>query len=199
MNKSKIVLLTILIVLVLYCGGVIFLTKPNSNALEGLFSSTDNKAAAAPASGAASVDSDAILAQAEKIAAEKADAARKSSEEYADAAIADAIAKIAVSEAGETVVQQGDTIIQKEEFDLDAHMQEIVDAVLAKLPVPDDDELAADLYEKYKDQLVDSVVDEIIARYGNSEQVPAADDDYDTLRRQMREEEIRKVLEQLHE
>ena len=199
MNKSKIVLLTILIVLVLYCGGVIFLTKPNSNALEGLFSSTDNKAAAAPASGAASVDSDAILAQAEKIAAEKADAARKSSEEYADAAIADAIAKIAVSEAGETVVQQGDTIIQKEEFDLDAHMQEIVDAVLAKLPVPDNDELAADLYEKYKDQLVDSVVDEIIARYGNSEQVPAADDDYDTLRRQMREEEIRKVLEQLHE
>ena len=199
MNKSKIVLLTILIVLVLYCGGVIFLTKPNSNALEGLFSSTDNKAASAPASGAASVDSDAILAQAEKIAAEKADAARKSSEEYADAAIADAIAKIAVSEAGETVVQQGDTIIQKEEFDLDAHMQEIVDAVLAKLPVPDNDELAADLYEKYKDQLVDSVVDEIIARYGNSEQVPAADDDYDTLRRQMREEEIRKVLEQLHE
>ena len=199
MNKSKIVLLTILIVLVLYCGGVIFLTKPNSNALEGLFSSTDNKAASAPASGAASVDSDAILAQAEKIAAEKADAARKSSEEYADAAIADAIAKIAVSEAGETVVQQGDTIIQKEEFDLDAHMQEIVDAVLAKLPVPDNDELAADLYEKYKDQLVDLVVDEIIARYGNSEQVPAADDDYDTLRRQMREEEIRKVLEQLHE
>ena len=144
MNKSKIVLLTILIVLVLYCGGVIFLTKPNSNALEGLFSSTD-KAAAAPASEVASVDSDAILAQAEKIAAEKADAARKSSEEYADAAIADAIAKIVIPEAGETVVQQGDTIIQKEEFDLDAHMQEIVDAVLAKLPVPDNDELAADL------------------------------------------------------
>ena len=198
MNKSKIVLLTILIVLVLYCGGVIFLTKPNSNALEGLFSSTD-KAAAAPASEVASVDSDAILAQAEKIAAEKADAARKSSEEYADAAIADAIAKIVIPEAGETVVQQGDTIIQKEEFDLDAHMQEIVDAVLAKLPVPDNDELAADLYEKYKDQLVDSVVDEIIARYGNSEQAPASGDDYDTIRRQMREEEIKKVLDQLHE
>ena len=183
MNKSKIVLLTILIVLVLYCGGVIFITKPDSNF--GLFGSTGNAVTAAPASEAASVDTDAILAQAEKVAAEKADAARKSSEEYADAAIADAIAKLVIPEAGETVVQQGDTIIQREEFDLDAHLQEIVDAVSAELL-------------KEKDEIVDMVVDELLKRLESSE-TSAGESDYDTVRRQKREEEIKKVIDQLQE
>lgn len=185
MNKSKIVLLTILIVLVLYCGGVIFITKPGSNAYQGLFGSAGGNAAAqaAPVSQGSSVDTDAILAQAEKIATDKAEAARKSSADYADTAIADAISKLVIPEATETVVQ-GDTIIQKEEFDLEAHLPEIVDAVSAELL-------------KEKDAIVDMIVDAIIEKLDKAE--AAGEVDYDTARRQKREEEIKKMLEQLED
>ena len=183
-NKSKIVLLTILIVLVLYCGAVIFITKPGSNAYQGLFGSAGNASAqAAPASQGTSVDTDAILAQAEKIATDKAEAARKSSADYADSAIADAISKLVIPEAVETVVQ-GDTIIQKEEFDLEAHLPEIVDAVSAELL-------------KEKDAIIDMVVDALIEKLDASE--ATGEVDYDTARRQKREEEIKKMLEQLQD
>ncbi len=192
-NKSKIVLLTVLIVLVLYCGAVIFVTKPNTNAYEGLFGSTDKVAEKTnePSSEAASVDTDAILAQAEKqaekIAAEKADAAQKSSAEYADAAIADAISKLVIPEAGETIVKEGDTIIQREEFDLEAHMPEIIDAVYAQLL-------------NDKDEILDMIIDGLIEKLDSVEPLPEGDeDDYDTIRRRIREEEIRKMLEQLHQ
>ena len=188
MNKSKIVLLTILIVLVLYCGAVIFITKPGSNAYQGLFGSADNAAPqATPASQEKTVDTDAILAQAEKIAADKAEAARKSSEDYADSAIAEAISKLVIPEAVETTVEkivQGDTIIQKEEFDFEAHLPEIVDAVSAELL-------------KEKDAIIDMVVDAIIEKLDASE--AAGEVDYDTTRRQKREEEIKKMLEQLQD
>ena len=187
-NKSKIVLLTILIVLVLYCGAVIFITKPGTNAYQGLFGSTGNAAAqTAPAAEGTAVDTDAILAQAEKIAADKAEAARKSSEDYADSAIADAIAKLEIPQAVETTVEkivQGDTIIQREEFDLEAHLPEIVDAVSAELL-------------KEKDAIIDMVVDAIIEKLDAVE--ATGDADYDTVRRQRREEEIRKILEQLQD
>ena len=226
MNKSKIVLLTILIVLVLYCGAVIFVTKPSTNAYESLFGSKDNSAPAASAPSAEAVQADnkaehdAILAQAEKVAAEKAEEAKKSASDYADAAIAEAIAKLEIPEAKTETVEtfiQGDTIIQREEFDLQAHMPEIVDAVYAQLL-------------KDKDQILDMVIDALIERLGTEEEAetktetkveskadaeteakaeaatepeaeataPAAEDvDYETVRRQMREDEIRKMLDQL--
>ena len=225
-NKSKIVLLTILIVLVLYCGAVIFVTKPSTNAYESLFGSKDNSAPAASAPSAEAVQADnkaehdAILAQAEKVAAEKAEEAKKSASDYADAAIAEAIAKLEIPEAKTETVEtfiQGDTIIQREEFDLQAHMPEIVDAVYAQLL-------------KDKDQILDMVIDALIERLGTEEEAetktetkveskadaeteakaeaatepeaeataPAAEDvDYETVRRQMREDEIRKMLDQL--
>ena len=187
-NKSKIILLTILIVLVLYCGAVIIVTSTNAD--HGLLGSTGNESAvkAVPAAEETTVDTDAILAQAEKIASDKADAARKSSEEYADSAIAEAIAKLEIPQAVETTVEkivQGDTIIQKEEFDLDAHLPEIVDAVSAELL-------------KEKDLIIDMVVDALIEKL-DSVEIPEGEEDYDTLRRQKREEEIRKMLEQLHD
>ena len=188
MTKSKIVLLTVLIVLVLYCGAVIFVTKPNTNAYEGLFGSTDKVAEKTnePSSEAASVDTDAILAQAEKqaekIAAEKADAAQKSSAEYADAAIADAISKLVIPEAGETIVKEGDTIIQREEFDLEAHMPEIIDAVYAQLL-------------NDKDEILDMIIDGLIEKLDSVEPLPEGDeDDYDTIRRRIREEESGRCL-----
>ena len=200
MNKSKIVLLTILIVLVLYCGAVIFVTKPNTNAYEGLFGSKDNStpAAAVPAAETTQADiqaeHDAVMAQTEKIAAEKADAAQKSASDYADAAIAEAIAKLEIPQAVETTVEkivEGDTIIQREEFDLEAHLPEIVDAVY--------DQLIED-----KDAILDMIVNELIARLDSAEasadsSSAAAPADYDTTRRQIREDEIRKMLEQLQD
>ena len=205
MNKSKIVLLTILIVLVLYCGAVIFVTKPKTNAYEGLFGSNNNApAATAPADDKTQseiqAEHDAILAKAEKVAAEKADAAQKSASDYADAAIAEAIAKLEIPQAVETTVEkivEGDTIIQREEFDLEAHLPEIVDAVKA--------ELLED-----KDAILGMIVDELIARLDSAEasaeaQAPAdsssaaAPADYDTTRRQIREDEIKKMLEQLQD
>ena len=208
MNKSKIVLLTILIVLVLYCGAVIFVTKPNTNAYEGLFGSKDNStpAAAVPVAettqadiqaeiqAAIQAEHDAVMAQTEKIAADKAEAAQKSASDYADAAIAEAIAKLEIPQAVETTVEkivEGDTIIQREEFDLEAHLPEIVDAVY--------DQLIED-----KDAILDMIVDELLARLDSAEAsadsssaaVPA---DYDTTRRQIREDEIRKMLEQLQD
>ena len=225
-NKSKIVLLTILIVLVLYCGAVIFVTKPSTNAYESLFGSKDNSAPAASAPSAEAVQADnkaehdAILAQAEKVAAEKAEEAKKSASDYADAAIAEAIAKLEIPEAKTETVEtfiQGDTIIQREEFDLQAHMPEIVDAVYAQLL-------------KDKDQILDMIIDALIERLETEEEAetmtetkveskadaeteakaeaatepeaeataPAAEDvDYETVRRQMREDEIRKMLDQL--
>ena len=187
MNKSKIVLLTILIVLVLYCGAVIFVTKPNTNAYEGLFGSNNNApAAAAPADDKAQADiqaeHDAILAKAGQDASEKADAAQKAASDYADAAIAEAIAKLEIPQAVETTVEkivEGDTIIQREEFDLEAHMPEIIDAVY--------DQLLED-----KDVILDMIIDELIAKLGT-------DEDYDTIRRRIREEEIKKMLEQLQD
>ena len=203
MNKSKIVLLTILIVLVLYCGAVIFVTKPNTNAYEGLFGSKDNSAPAATApaettqaeiQAAIKAEHDAVIAQTEKIAAEKSEAAQKSASDYADAAIAEAIAKLEIPQAVETTVEkivEGDTIIQREEFDLEAHLPEIVDAVYA--------ELLED-----KDAILDMIIDELIARLDSVE--PSADSsdaaapaDYDATRRQIREDEIRKMLEQLQD
>ena len=53
------------------------------------------------------------------------------------------------------------------------------------------------MYEKYKDQLVEMIVDELIAKLGSDISVEA--DDYETVRRQMREAEIKKMLEQLHD
>ena len=189
MSKSKIVLLTVLIILVLYCGAVIFVTKPNTNAYEGLFGSTDKVAETTDsASDAATVvDTDAILAEAEKIAAEKADAAQKSSAEYADAAIADAISKLVIPEAGETIIKEGDTIIQREEFDLEAHMSEIIDAVYEQLL-------------NDKEEILDMIIDGLIEKLDSAPAEPIPEDaDYYTIRRKIREEEIMKMLEQLHD
>lgn len=191
MKKNKLVLLTVLIVMVLYCGAVIFVTKPNTNAYAAIFGSVDNKVTVPAAAETAPVDTDAILAEAEK---------------YTDDAVADALAvnedavkaivDKAVADAFANLEFDGDTIIQTQPFDINEHLDEIVNAVVPEL-LKYEDELAALMYDKYKDQLVDMVVDELIERLPSDVSVDA--NDYDTIRRQMREAEIKKMLEQLHD
>ena len=191
MKKNKLVLLTVLIVMVLYCGAVIFVTKPNTNAYAAIFGSADNKVTVPAAAETAPVDTDAILAEAEK---------------YTDDAVADALAvnedavkaivDKAVADAFANLEFNGDTIIQTQPFDINEHLDEIVNAVVPEL-LKYEDELAALMYDKYKDQLVDMVVDELIERLPSDVSVDA--NDYDTIRRQMREAEIKKMLEQLHD
>ncbi|MBP5552768.1 MAG: hypothetical protein J6X41_05235 [Spirochaetales bacterium] len=196
MKKNKLVLLTVLIVLVLYVGAVIFVTKPNTNAYSAIFGSADKTAAPAPE--AVQADHDAIIAEAEKIATEKADAAESASAEYTDAAVADfqAILDKAVADAFANLEFEGDTIVQTIPFDVNEHRDEIVEAIIPEL-LKYDDELAALMYDKYKDQIVEMIVDDLIAKLGSDIAVEA--DDYDTVRRQMREAEIKKMLEQLHD
>ena len=206
MKKNKLVLLTVLIVMVLYCGAVIFVTKPNTNAYAAIFGSADNKVTVPAAAETAPVDTDAILAEAEKIATAKADSAVDQSGKYTDAAVADALAvnednikaivDKAVADAFANLEFDGDTIIQTQPFDINEHLDEIVNAVVPEL-LKYEDELAALMYDKYKDQLVDMVVDELIERLPSDVSVDA--NDYDTIRRQMREAEIKKMLEQLHD
>ena len=194
MKKNKLVLLTVLIVLVLYVGAVIFITKPNTNAYSALFGSKDKTVTPAEAQ----ADHDAIIAEAEKIAKEKADAAETASAEYTDAAVADfqTVLDKAVANAFANLEFEGDTIVQTIPFDVNEHRDEIVNAVVPEL-LKYDDELAAIMYDKYKDEIVDMIVDELIAKLGSD--VAVESDDYDTIRRQMREAEIKKMLEQLHD
>ena len=207
MKKNKLVLLTVLIVLVLYCGAVIFVTKPNTNAYAAIFGAVDNRPTV-PAAETTQVDTDVILAEAEKIATAKADSAVDQSGKYTDAVVADALAvnedavkaivDKAVADAFANIDFEGDTvtIIQTQPFDINEHLDEIVKAVVPEL-LKYEDELAALMYDKYKDELVDMVVDELIDRLPS--EVAADADDYDTIRRQMREAEIKKMLEQLHD
>ena len=73
--KSKLVLLTVLIMLVLYCGVVIFITKPDSFAYDAVFGKTDSRVTvptSEKAEAQAQADRDALLAEMERIASEKA-------------------------------------------------------------------------------------------------------------------------------
>ena len=210
MKKNKLVLLTVLIVMVLYCGAVIFVTKPNTNAYAAIFGSVDNKVTVPAAAETAPVDTDAILAVAEKYTDDAVADALAVNEDavkaIVDKAVADALAvnedavkaivDKAVADAFANLEFDGDTIIQTQPFDINEHLDEIVNAVVPEL-LKYEDELAALIYDKYKDQLVDMVVDELIERLPSDVSVDA--NDYDTIRRQMREAEIKKMLEQLHD
>ena len=66
-------------------------------------------------------------------------------------------------------------------------MPEIIDAVYAQLL-------------NDKDEILDMIIDGLIEKLDSVEPLPEGDeDDYDTIRRRIREEEIRKMLEQLHQ
>ena len=105
MKKNKLVLLTILIILVLYCGVVIFVTKPNTFAFDAILKGTGTTAqSAAPQKTDAQLkaEHDSLVAEMEAIAAKHADSAVEKAGKNADAAIKDALGKLEVN-SGEVV------------------------------------------------------------------------------------------------
>ena len=319
--KSKLVLLTVLIMLVLYCGVVIFITKPDSFAYDAVFGKTDSRVTvptSEKAEAQAQADRDALLAEMERIASEKASQAADAAVEKAvakadenaakaidaavekavaqadenaakaideavakamadatesvskaiDAAIDDAVAQAAdsvsklVDEAVEEAVAktnenmakaidsaiaeadaavntrireaidkalegmdlkavidaEAEGIIEKAvaksvetiESRLDSYVPQLSKAVAAEL-LKYEDELAQEMYAKYKDQLVDLIVDELLSRVSSSAEAapaqsaaepaaPAAEmskEEYDSKRKEIKDAELKKILDQL--
>jgi len=319
--KSKLVLLTVLIMLVLYCGVVIFITKPDSFAYDAVFGKTDSRVTvptSEKAEAQAQADRDALLAEMERIASEKAAQAADAAVEKAvakadenaakaidaavekavaqadenaakaideavakamadatesvskaiDAAIDDAVAQAAdsvsklvdeavdeavaktnenMAKAIDSAIAEADAAVNtriREAIDkaiegmdlkavIDAEAEEIIGKAVAKSVetfesrldsyVPQlskavaaellkyEDELAQEMYAKYKDQLVDLIVDELLSRVSSSAEaapaqsaaepaVPAAEmskEEYDSKRKEIKDAELKKILDQL--
>lgn len=102
MKKNNLVLLTVLIMLVLYCGVVIFVTKPSDFAYEALFKDADSSVKA-PATETPAVDRAELTAEMEAIASKYADKAVDQAGKNADAAIREAIGNIDIDTGSGTV------------------------------------------------------------------------------------------------
>lgn len=102
MKKNNLVLLTVLIMLVIYCGIVIFVTKPSDFAYEALFGDA-GQSSKAPEAEAPAVDRAELTADMEAIASRYADKAVDQAARNADAAIRDAIGKIDIDTTSGTV------------------------------------------------------------------------------------------------
>ncbi len=160
MKKNKLILLTILMVLVLYCGAVIFVTKPNSFAYESIFGNSSAPATpktAQSSASAESVDTQALVAQAEAAAKE---AASKSAED-ARKAIEAAIPAL-VDEAVKKALS---------EYDISKQVADKVSQGIAD----SQEDMAEAIYGKYRDGLVEEVSRAVLERieYENSLKVAA--------------------------
>lgn len=216
MKKTKLVLLTVLIMLVLYCGAVIFVTKPSSFAYDALFKGVDSTVSV-PSSEKAAQEAAAeraqLIAEMEAIASEYSDKAVAQAGVNADAAIKDALAKVdtgsgsidinalvkasvseAVASAREEVIDQSVAkALEAMGPEKDAAVQEVVDKVTSELL-------------SYEEEVVERVTEEVIARISKNLQdaieetlASVSDDDYENIRKQTRQQEIQKLLDQLHD
>lgn len=202
MKKNKLILLTIMMVLVLYCGAVIFVTKPNSFAYSAIFGDSGKTIPAktsTESSVSEAVDVDAILKQAEAVAKdaakESAESVRKTIEQSLPALVDEAVKKAMA------------------EYDIsDQVAKKVSEDVLSQK-----DEFAAQIYNGYKDNLVDAVTKEVMARLDAEKEREAARaaeaasepeekepeamtaEEYEAQRQAIRESEINSLLEKLGE
>ncbi len=188
-------------VLVLYCGAVVFLTKPDSFAYSAFFedigshvtinpSSNQSAAVAAPA---AEIDTDAIMAEAQAIAEKKAS-------EIAQNALADSNASMQkyVSESLPAIVDEAVKNALAQYDITDEVAQKVIDEVLTH-----DEEFAQMIYDKYseaveasiKQEVLDSVADAIDDQSLKS----VTADEYESQRKVIRESEINNLLNQLED
>ena len=156
MKKSKLILLTILMILVLYCGAVIFVTKPDSFAYGAIFGdgSTRTSASSAQSSAVEAVDTSAILTEAKDVAAKQAESTVKELSAQTELSIRKAIEQ--------TLPALIDTAVRKAvaEQNLSDQVARQVSAEIESRQA----EIAAALYQTYKDSLVDELSTEVIDR-----------------------------------
>ena len=216
MKKTKLVLLTVLIILVLYCGMIIFVTKPSTFAYDALFKGVDSTVtvpASDKAANEAAADRTDLLSEMEVIAAEYADKAVAQAAKSVDAAIAEAIGNINM-DAGSVDVNALVSVAVRNA--LESARQEIIEAAAAKAVAQiraDEDAFAQRISEKvmadilsHEEEAIDLVADEVISRISSSLQsameetlASMSDEDYEKIRQQVREEEIRKLMDQLND
>ena len=163
MKKSKLILLTVLMILVLYCGAVIFVTKPDSFAYGAIFGDGKPRAnvenTQSTTAAAQSVDTSAIVAEAKDAAVKAAESTvkdlasqtelsvRRAIEQTLPALIDDAVRK--------AVAEQNlpDKIAKQVSEEIESRQAEI----------------ASSLYKTYKDSLVDELSTEVIDRAKEAE------------------------------
>ena len=216
MKKTKLVLLTVLIILVLYCGVIIFVTKPSTFAYDALFKGVDSTVtvpSSEKAAAEAAADRADLIAEMEAIAAEYADKAVAQAARNADAAIVEAIGNIDTNAGSVDVNALVNVAVRNA---MASAKQEIIDAAAAKAVAEirsGEDAFSQKVYDKvmadilaHEDEVVERVTEEVIARISNSLQsaleetlASMTDEDYEKIRQQIRQEEIQKLLDQLHD
>ena len=164
MKKSKLILLTVLMVLVLYCGAVIFVTKPDSFAYGAIFGDNSPRAAVekaqSSAASAETVDTSAIVAEAKDAAVKAAESTVKDlasqTEQSVRRAIEQTLPAMIDSAVRKAVAEQNlsDKIAKQVSEEIESRQAEI----------------ASSIYKTYKDNLVDELSSEVIDRAKEVEQ-----------------------------
>ena len=163
MKKSKLILLTVLMVLVLYCGAVIFVTKPDSFAYGAIFGDNSPRAAVEKAQSSAAlaeaVDTSAIVAEAKDAAVKAAESTVKDlasqMEQSVRRAIEQTLPAMIDSAVRKAVAEQNlsDKIAKQVSEEIESRQAEI----------------ASSIYKTYKDSLVDELSTEVIDRTKEAE------------------------------
>ena len=163
MKKSKLILLTVLMVLVLYCGAVIFVTKPDSFAYGAIFGDNSPRAAVekaqSSAASAEAVDTSAIVAEAKDAAVKAAESTVKDlasqMEQSVRRAIEQTLPAMIDSAVRKAVAEQNlsDKIAKQVSEEIESRQAEI----------------ASSIYKTYKDSLVDELSTEVIDRTKEAE------------------------------
>lgn len=216
MKKTKLVLLTVLIILVLYCGVIIFVTKPSTFAYDALFKgveSTVTVPSSEKAAQTAAAEKEALMAEMKTIAAEYADKAVTQAARNAEAAIVEAVGDIK-TDAGAVDVSAVVSIAVRNA--MAAAKDDIVNAAAAKAVAEirvDEAALSREISEKVvanilsrEDALVDRVTEAVLERIGKGLQEAVSetlssmsDEDYAKIRKEVRSTEIQNLLDQLQD
>ncbi len=163
MKKSKLILLTVLMILVLYCGAVIFVTKPDSFAYGAIFGDGKPRAnvenTQSTTAAAQSVDTSAIVAEAKDAAVKAAESTVKDlasqTEQSVRRAIEQTLPELIDNAVRKAVAEQNlpDKIAKQGSEEIEGRQAEI----------------AAALYKTYKDSLVDELSTEVMDRAKEAE------------------------------
>ena len=190
MKKSKLILLTILMILVLYCGAVIFVTKPDSFAYSAIFGDNNPRPTVetTQSASATSVDTSAVMAEAKDAAVKAAESTVKDMASQTELNIKRAIEQtlpaLIDSAVKKAVAEQNlsDEIAKKVSEEIESRQAEI----------------ASSLYKTYKDSLVDELSTELAKEVDQEEEAPSVTD-YDAQRTAIRNTMISSLLSKLED
>ena len=190
MKKSKLILLTILMILVLYCGAVIFVTKPDSFAYSAIFGDNNPRPTVEKTQSASveSIDTSAVVAEAKDAAVKAAESAVKDMASQTELSIRRAIEQ--------TLPSMIDSAVKKAVAE-----QNLSDEIAKKVSAEIESrqaEIASSLYKTYKDSLVDELSTEVIDRTKEVEQEESIID-YDAQRTAIRNTMINSLLSKLED